>query len=64
MLSVMCEVSTMTPMTFGSAGYLLVSRDDATPNPNVTPQRPTTTELANQRAKDVDTLTDRIWKDC
>jgi hypothetical protein len=54
----------MIPITFGIAGYVLVSRADAVPNPTVTPQRPTKTELTNQRAKDVDTLTDRIWKDC
>jgi hypothetical protein len=63
MLSVMYGVSAMIPMTFGIAGYLLVSRDGAAPNPTVTPQRPTTTELTNQRAKDVDTLNDRTWKD-
>jgi hypothetical protein len=59
MLSAMCAVFAMTPITFGIAGYLLVSRDGATPNPTIAPQRPTTTELTNQRAKDVDTLTDR-----
>ena len=59
MLSVMYGVLAMMPMTFGIAGYVLVSRDGAVSNPSVTPQRPTTTELTNQRAKDVDTLTDR-----
>jgi hypothetical protein len=59
MLSVMYGVLAMIPMTFGIAGYVLVSRDGAVRNPSVTPQRPTTSELTNQRAKDVDTLTDR-----
>jgi len=59
MLSVMCGVFAMIPITFGIAGYVLVSRDGAVPNPTVTPQRPTTTELTNQHAKDVDMLTDR-----
>ena len=59
MLSVMYGVLAMMPMTFGIAGYVLVSRDGAVRNPSVTPQRPTTSELTNQRAKDVDTLTDR-----
>jgi hypothetical protein len=59
MLSVMYGVLAMIPMTFGIAGYVLVSRDGAVSNPSVTPQRPTTSELTNQRAKDVDTLTDR-----
>jgi hypothetical protein len=63
MLSVMCEVFSMAPITFGIAGYVLVSRDGAVPNPTVTPQHPATTQLTNQRAKDVDTPTDRIWKD-
>jgi hypothetical protein len=49
MLSVMCGVLAMTPITFGIAGYVLVSRDGAVPSPTVTPQL----------AKDVDTLTDR-----
>ena len=59
MLSVMYGVLAMTPMTFGIAGYVLVSRDGAVPNPTVRPQLPTATELTTQRAKDVDTLTDR-----
>ena len=59
MLSAMCAVFAMTPITFGIAGYVLVSRDGAVRNPSVTPQRPTTSELTNQRAKDVDTLTAR-----
>jgi hypothetical protein len=59
MLSVMYGVSAMIPMTFGIAGYVMVSRNGAVPNPTVTPQRQTTTELTNQRAKDVDTLTAR-----
>ena len=45
MLSVMCGVSAMIPITFGIAGYVLVSRDGAAPNPSVTPQRSTTTEI-------------------
>jgi hypothetical protein len=61
MLSAMCGVFAMIPMTFGIAGYVLVSRGAALPNLTVTPQLPTTTELTDQRAKDVDTLTD--WKD-
>ena len=64
MLSVMCLVFAMMPITFGIAGYVMVSRDGAVPNPTVTPQLETTTKLTNQRAKDVDTLADRIWKDC
>jgi hypothetical protein len=63
MLSVMCGVFAMMPITFGIAGYVMVSRNGAVPNPTVTPQLQTTTELTNQRAKDVDTLTDRTWKD-
>jgi hypothetical protein len=59
MLSAMCAVFAMTPITFGIAGYVLVSRDGAAPNPTIAPQRPTTTELTSQRAKHVDTLTDR-----
>ena len=64
MLSAMYGVSALIPITFGFAGYALVSRDDAVPNPSVTTQHPTTTESTNQRVKDVDMLTDRIWKDC
>jgi hypothetical protein len=59
MLSVMCGVLAMTPKTFGIAGYVLVSRDGAVPKPTVRPQLPIATELTAQRAKDVDTLTDR-----
>jgi len=59
MLSAMCGVFAMIPMTFGIAGYVLVSRGGAAPYPTDTPQLPTTTELTYQRAKDVDTLTDR-----
>jgi hypothetical protein len=60
MLSVMCAVFAMIPITFGIAGYVLVSRDGAAPYPTIAPQESTTTGLTNQRAKDVDTLTDRI----
>jgi hypothetical protein len=63
MLSVMYGVFAMTPITFGIAGYVMVSCNGAVPNPTVTPQPKTTTKLTNQRAKDVDTLTDRTWKD-
>jgi hypothetical protein len=59
MLSVMCGVLAMMPITFGIAGYVLVSRDGAVPKRAVTPQLPIATELTTQRAKDVDTLTDR-----
>jgi hypothetical protein len=62
MLSVMYGVLAMTPITFGIAGYVLVSRDGAVPTANVTPQPPATTELSNQRAADVDTLTNRIGR--
>lgn len=48
MLSVMCEVFAMAPITFGIAGYVLVSRDGA-----VTPALPPL-----QYSKDFDTLTD------
>ena len=54
MLSVMYGVLAMTPITFGIAGYVLVSRD----GPSITHQLETTTELTTQRAKDVDSLTD------
>ena len=50
MLSVMCGVLAMIPITFGTAGYILVSRDGAIPNSSVTHQLP--------HAKNIDTLTD------
>ncbi|CQD09620.1 hypothetical protein BN1232_01754 [Mycobacterium lentiflavum] len=46
MLSAMCEVSAMIPITFGLAGYALVSRDGAKPDRSITQQRPTTTGYA------------------
>ena len=58
MLSVMFGVSAMIPITFGVAGYALVSRD-----PSVTLQRSTAAQLTTPRAKAVDTLIDRTWKD-
>ena len=45
MLSVMYGVLSMTPITFGIAGYALVSRDGVAPNPIITPQQSITTEL-------------------
>jgi hypothetical protein len=53
MLSVMCGVFAMIPITFGISGYVLVSREGAVPKSSVTPQPP--------HAKYIDTLTD--WKD-
>ena len=53
MLSVVCGVFAMTPITFGIAGYVLVSRDGARPNPTITPQLPIKT-------KDVDTQIDEF----
>ena len=50
MLSVVCGLFAMTPITFGIAGYVLVSRDGARPNPTITPQL--------QSTKDVDTQID------
>jgi len=50
MLSVMYGVLSMTPITFGIAGYVLVSRN----GPSVTPQLKATTEST----KDVDLLND------
>ncbi len=46
MLSVMCGVFAMTPITFGIAGYVLVSREGTPPNPTVTPAE-STTELTD-----------------
>jgi hypothetical protein len=45
MLSALCEMFAITPLTFGIAGYVMVSRDGAR-----TPERLTT--------KDIDSLTD------
>jgi hypothetical protein len=60
MLNVMCGLFAMAPITFGVAGYVLVSRDGAVPNPTLTPAPPSATEFTNQRAKDVGALPDRI----
>ena len=55
MLSVIYGVSAMIPITFGISGYLLVSRDDALPDPSVTPQRSNTTEfIESERTADHD----------
>ena len=59
MLSATCAVFAMIPITFGIAGYVLVSRDGAAPYRAIAPQQSTTKGLTNRRAKDVDTLTDR-----
>ncbi len=48
MLTVMCELFCLAPVTFGVAGYVLVSRDGA-----VTPEFP-----PHQISKDFDTLSD------
>ena len=45
MPSVMYGVFLVIPITFGIAGYVLVSRDGAAPNPTITPQESITTEL-------------------
>jgi hypothetical protein len=58
MPSVMCGVFVMTPITFGIAGYVLVSRDGAVPNPAITPALLIATEFTNQCSKDVDTIID------
>ena len=58
MLSVMYGVSAMIPITFGVAGYAMVSRDGAIPNPSVTPHPLITTELTTWHATNVDTLND------
>ena len=58
MLSVMYGVSAMIPLTFGVAGYALVSRTGDIPSLTVTPQRLTTTELTTWRGKNVDPPTD------
>jgi len=52
MLSVMYGVSALIPITFGVSGYLLVSRNDATPEPCVTPQPSTTTEIIESERTD------------
>jgi hypothetical protein len=44
MLSVMCGIAAMAPVTFGIAGYVLVSRDGPVSNPTIAPQQATTTE--------------------
>ena len=49
MLSVMCGVFAMTPITFGIAGYVLVSREGSPPNPTVTPAASSIDRLARQR---------------
>jgi len=49
MLGVMCGLFAMAPITFGVAGYVMVSRDGPVPGSTVTPLL----------AKHVDTLTDR-----
>ena len=56
MLSVMYGVLAMMPMTFGVAGYVLVSRHCAVPNPT---SRLTVSQRIGRRSKDVDTLTNR-----
>ena len=58
MLSAMYGVSAMIPMTFGVAGYALVSRNGEIQNPNVTPHRVIATELTIWRAINADTLND------
>jgi hypothetical protein len=58
MLGVMYGVSAMIPVTFGVAGYALVSRDGGTRNLGVTPHRLVATELTNWRATSVDTPND------
>jgi len=45
MLNVLYGVFSMTPIIFGIAGYVLVSRDGAAPNPTITHQRSITTEV-------------------
>jgi hypothetical protein len=58
MLSVMHGVSAMIPITFGVAGYALVSRDGSIPNLSVTPDYLSATQLTTGRITSVDTLTD------
>jgi len=52
MLSVMYGVSALIPITFAVSGYLLVSRDEATPDPRVTPQPSTTSEIIESERTD------------
>jgi hypothetical protein len=56
MLGVMYGVSAMIPITFGVAGYALVSRDGDIPNSGVTAERLLAMELADERAINVGTL--------
>jgi hypothetical protein len=58
MLSVMYGVSAMIPITFGVAGYALVSRDGSIPNLGVTPNYPSAMQLTTGRITTVDTLND------
>jgi hypothetical protein len=58
MLSVMYGVSAMIPITFGVAGYALVSRDGSIPNLSVTPDHLSAMPLATDRVTSVDVLND------
>jgi hypothetical protein len=58
MLSVMYGVSAMIPITFGVAGYALVSRDGSISNLSITPDYLSATQLTTGRVISVDTLND------
>jgi hypothetical protein len=58
MLSVMYGVSAMIPITFGVAGYALVSRDGSIPNFSVTPDYLSATQFTTDRVISVDELSD------